>query len=153
MKEIQLTQGKVALVDDADYDALSAVKWCSKKDGHTTYAISSIEGRTVLIHRLITAAPQGVEVDHINGDGLDNRRDNLRLCSRKENQRNRRVQAHSSQYKGVTWHTSHGKWRSQITIDGRNKHLGYFTAEIDAAHAYDEASVKYFGEFARGNEL
>ena len=153
MKVIELTQYKFALVDAADYDALSAVKWRANTQPHTTYAVRESEGRTVQMHRVITAAPQGVEVDHINGDGLDNRRDNLRLCSRKENQRNKRVTPHSSKYKGVTWNTSHGKWQARIRIDGRQKHLGYFTDEIDAGRAYDEAAVKAFGEFARLNEF
>jgi len=153
MKVIELTQYKFALVDDADYDALAAVKWCANTQPHTTYAVRGSEGRTVQMHRLITAAPKGVQVDHINGDGLDNRRDNLRLCTHAENQRNQRVQAHSSKYKGVSWDTRDGKWRSQITIDGRKKNLGYFTDEIAAGRAYDEAAVKAFGEFARENEL
>ena len=153
MKVIELTQYKFALVDDADYDALAAVKWCAQKDGHTTYAVRNSEGRTVLMHRVITAAPQGVQVDHINGDGLDNRRDNLRLCTHAENLRNQRVKPHSSKYKGVYWDARDGKWQAQIRIDGRKKNLGYFTSELDAGRAYDEAAVKYFGEFARKNVL
>ena len=153
MKVIELTQYKFALVDDADYDALAAVKWCAQTRPHTTYAVRWSEGKVVLMHRVITAAPQGVQVDHINGDGLDNRRDNLRLCSNAENQHNKRVQPHSSKYKGVWWDAPSGKWRAGIAINGRNKHLGYFTSELDAAHAYDEAALKAWGEFARKNVL
>ena len=153
MKVIELTQYKFALVDDADYDALAAVKWCAHTEQRTTYAMRSSEGRTVLMHRVITAAPPGVQVDHINGDGLDNRRENLRLCSNAENAQNQRVKPHSSKYKGVTWYARSGKWQAQIQIDGRNKHLDYFTDEIAAGRAYNEAALKAWGEFARENEL
>jgi hypothetical protein len=102
------------------------------------------------MHRLLLNPPEGVEVDHINGNTLDNRRANLRICTHAENSRNRRGRSNSkSGVKGVTPYP--GGWRATINVNGKNVHLGCFTNIDDAAEAYDEAATRYYGEFARTN--
>ena len=146
MQEIPVTRGRVALVDSEDYHLVAGRKWCCSNGAPMRYD----HGAPVYMHRLIMDAPDGVEVDHINGDRLDNRRCNLRLCTHRQNLRNRKRQDNgSSRYKGV--HKSAGKWRAQIGYDGKTHHLGYFTDEADAARAYNEAASEHFGEFARLN--
>jgi AP2 domain-containing protein/HNH endonuclease len=108
----------------------------------------------VPLHRLIMNAPADKEVDHINGDTLDNRRCNLRICSHKENLRNQKLPKNSkSGYKGVTWYKRIKKWRSHIRLNKKQIHLGYFDDIKLAANAYNEAAIKYFGEFAKLNDL
>src|SRR5690242_17796567 len=102
------------------------------------------------MHRVIMNASADIHVDRINGDGLDNRRENLRLCTRDENMMNRRKNSNnSSGYKGVD--RNKGKWRAYIQVDKKWIHLGYFSTAEQAAHAYDNAAKKYFGEFANTN--
>jgi hypothetical protein len=154
MKEIQLTQGRVALVDDADYEYLSQWKWKAYKDRYTWYARRGIRVgfviKTIHMHRLITNAPDGLFVDHINGDGLDNRRGNLRVCTKSENGFNRGKNSNNTTgYKGVT--TNKGKYRAQIRIDGKMCGLGRYTDPVEAAKAYDRAAKKHYGEFAKLN--
>lgn len=152
-KEIQLTQNKAALVDDSDFEYLNQYKWCF----NGRYAIREIriEGRkrTVLMHRIIVSVPSGLEIDHINGNGCDNRRNNLRLCTHKQNVRNCKKCAKqtSSKYKGVCWHKINRKWQAYIGVDGKIIYLGYFAIEDDAARAYNIAALKYFDEFAKPN--
>lgn len=155
IKEIPLTQGKIALVDDIDFDFLNAFDWYAVKQQHENwYAVrkqKSVLGfrKVIWMHREIMRASKGVEVDHINGSGLDNRRENLRTADDSENARNRRRQSASkSGYKGVSWENGKRLWRAQIEVNKRNKHVGYFRNKEDAARAYDAAATKYFGEFA-----
>lgn len=104
------------------------------------------------MHRTILDAPHGIDIDHVNRDGLDNRRGNLRLASRSENMRNSvSYSGSSSRYKGVAFHGETGKWRAQITNARYARHLGVFEVEADAARAYDAAARQLFGEFARTN--
>jgi len=148
MKEIPVTQGRVALVDSEDYHLVSGRKWCCSNGAAMRYE----RGLPTYMARLIMGAPGGMEVDHINGNRLDNRRANLRLCTHKQNLQNRKRQAGgSSRYKGV--HKSVGKWRAMIGYDGKLYHLGYFADEEDAAKAYNEAASERFGEFARLNVI
>jgi len=155
MVEIKLTQGQVALIDDEDYELISQHKWCAYKHRKMFYASRScyINGlKTVIrMHRLIMNAPDGTQVDHINGNGLDNRKENLRLVSNHQNQWNRHSISGKSKYKGIHWNKQSKKWQSQIKVYGKRIHLGYFREEIDAAVAYDKAAIKYFGEFAKPN--
>lgn len=151
VKEIPLTQGKVALVDDADHEWLNQWKWCASNNGLGFYAVRGISRNdkrtTIAMHQMILNAPPGLEPDHINGDGLDNRRCNLRLCTRSQNNMNARKQTGcSSRWKGVYWDKAMGKWRALIRIHGIKHYLGYFTDE-------DEAAQELFGEFARLNAV
>ena len=148
MAEIELTQGKVALVDDADYGWLSEWKWRVKKSDNTCYAQT---GNGVLMHRVILQAPRGMCGDHINGNGLDNRRSNLRLCTNKQNVRNQHKTFGTSEYKGVYWDKDRCKWKSQIMCDTVKINLGRYIDETDAAIAYDIASLRLFGEYAKTN--
>lgn len=152
MRIIPLTQGKVAIVDDSDFDWLNQWKWCafSNYSGGKRYAIRSASPK-LLIHRLILSPPKGYESDHIDGDGLNNQRVNLRVCTTSQNQQNRINQKGISQFKGVSWHKLTGKWQVRICLNGKFLHIGLFNSEIDAAKAYDSAALKYFGEFARLN--
>jgi hypothetical protein len=154
-REIPLTQGRVALVDDQDYEWLNQTKWRYCEDEpRPGYARGHLRGTGVHIrmHRLILDAPPDMQVDHINGNTLDNRRVNLRLASQVQNSRNAQPHRHArSPYKGVSWQPTHRKWRAMICINGTLKHLGYFANEVDAAHAYDNAARSMFGEFARTN--
>lgn len=149
MIEIPLTQGKVALIDDADFELISARKWCVRWGRNTFYAGSRIKGTLVKMQNYLLHPPKGMIVDHRNHNGLDNRRLNLRICTQTENMRNSLSHKDgSSKYKGVSFCKFTGKWRVQIHIDGKNKNAGRYLSEIEAAHAYDSIAEKVHGEFA-----
>lgn len=161
MKQIPLTRGKVALVDDEDYERLIAMgKWRLDNPG---YAVKSKRFRKadgkwsnkiLLMHRIILDAKVGEFVDHINRDKLDNRKSNLRICSKTENNRNVGLSKNNTTgFKGVTFFTLRGKFMAQITFEGKNVFLGYFEEPKEAAKAYNNAAVKYYGEFAYLNEI
>lgn len=158
-KEIELTQGYVALVDDEDYELVSQFKWCAQRIGERlVYAVTSVRRgrrRTALqMHRLIARPPSGIAIDHANHDGLDNRRANLRVCTRSQNCANRVAPCNNkSGFKGVSWYKRDGRWRACITIDGKNKHLGCFDAPEMAALAYNEVAAGHFGQFACLNDV
>jgi AP2 domain len=158
MKEIQLTQGKVTLVDDDMYEFLSQWKWyahCNKKNKKyyaQRHQRTLLGEKTILMHRVIIDAPNGIEVDHIDGDTLRNLRENLRHATTAQNQHNReKLLNNTSGYKGVAWHKRDKKWRVDITFNRKTFHIGYFEDKEEAARAYDEAAKKYHGEFARLN--
>jgi hypothetical protein len=142
----------VAIVDDADYPAVSAARWYAHRGARTWYAVRS-NNHALLMHRILIDAPRGSEVDHWNGNGLDNRRSNLRLSTKSTNQQNSAKQRRvcRSRFKGVCWSKSAKKWVAYIKLDGRQQHLGCFAEELEAAHAYDSAARRLFGEFARLN--
>jgi len=151
MKEIPLTQGKVALVDDADYERLSKFKWCYN-DG---YAVCKPRrGQKIYMHREIMQTPKGMEVDHANSCGLDNRRENMRNCTRSQNQANRGCQSNNKYgYKGVSFSNREKKFRAMIQIGGRKIHVGYFYTAKEAAMAYNDAAKNVHGEFAKLNTI
>jgi len=162
MKKIALTQGKTALVDDADYEWLNQWKWIANrmKTHHILYyavrgiAIAKGKQGHQEMHRLILRLQPGDkrECDHRDGDGLNNQRSNLRICTKTQNQQNQRKQkSGSSKYKGVSWRQDYCKWRSRIQLNGKLIHLGYFLSEKAAGTAYNQAASKHFGEFARLN--
>ena len=152
MREIPLSQEKVALVDDEDFELVREYKWHLKASRRFLYAETSTLGSVMLMHRYILDAPDIKHVDHINDDGLDNRRSNLRFCSAQQNLWNKRKQEGcSSQYKGVVWDRQANKWRTRIRKDDKLIHLGRFKFEEGAAAAYDRAAIELFGEFARLN--
>ena len=149
-RRILLTQFYFTLVDEVDFEWLSKTRWCvlKQKTGERLYAARRLNNRFVLMHRIITNAPSGLDVDHINGNGLDNRRDNLRICTRSENLHNMRPRGGSSSFKGVSWNKRDQVWRAYINVNGSRHSLGSFRSEIDAAHAYDDAAREHFGDFA-----
>lgn len=144
MKEIPLTQGKVALVDDEDYDYISQWKWCV-----TTGRAVRNNGTTVFMHRVIMKTPAGMEVDHIDGNSLNNQKSNLRNCSHNNNQKNMRISY--KKYKGITYVGNVSGYKARLYCNGERIHLGFFKTEEEAALAYNEAAIKYFGEFANLN--
>jgi len=149
MKEIPLTQGKVALVDDEDFEWLNQWKWYFSDKG---YAYREQSCHKVHMHTLILQTPPGLVCDHINRNRLDNRRCNLRTCYKGENSRNRGHNSNNtSGYKGVGWATHQKMWRARIMNNRKMIHLGYFKNQEDAAKAYDSASTKYFGDFSSKN--
>lgn len=149
MKEIQLTRGRVALVDDEDYERLNQYKWCVLPGRRTIYARR--KGNPSLMHHYIMGKIKGLEIDHINGNGLDNQKKNLRHCTHAENSRNSRSYTGNSCYKGVSWKVRSETWIAQIKVNGKLIHLGTFSDEKKAALSYDKAARKHFGEFARCN--
>jgi hypothetical protein len=151
-RTIPLTRGFVATVDDADYELLSQWKWQAARRGTTTYAVCDLPGKGKgYMHRIILDAKSGEWIEHRNHNGLDNRRDNLRLCTSSQNHQNQRKTRGTSRYKGVSWFKRDSRWRATIKQYGRQRSLGYYDAEEEAARAYDRAAREMFGEFAHTN--
>lgn len=159
MAKIPLTQGQFAIIDDSDFEWLNQWKWyASKTKKNTFYAQRQLyrkEGNLIiLMHRLIMNTPNGMETDHKNGDGLDNRRENLRVATRTQNQGNSTLRKdNKTGYKGVHWFKPTRKWRAQLIIKDKFSYVGYFDDLLEASEAYNQAAKKYFGEFARLNNV
>jgi hypothetical protein len=157
MKEIQLTNGGVALVDDEDFDELNKYKWFSHKEKYTTYAWRHIRKGShqygkIKMHRQILNSEDNQLVDHINGNGLDNRRSNIRLCTSQQNQMNKvKSENCSSGFKGVSYHSQNKKWRATINFNRKQISIGCYPSEKEAAIAYNNRAIELFGEFARPN--
>lgn len=148
MKIIQLTRGATTKVDDVDYRKLLNYKWHLNGEG---YAASGTKNKGVpqLMHRIIFDNPRGWFIDHINEDKLDNRRNNLRLCSNRQNLSNRGKQKNNtSGYKGVTWLSANKVWIAQIKVNGKNIYLGSFKDKEDAASCRWASSIEIHGDFA-----
>lgn len=143
MKQIHLTKGKFAIVDDDDFLQLSNLSWFFQSKGYAA-------NKNGLMHRIILNANKLEQVDHINGDKLDNRKVNLRICTNSQNHMNKAKTSikKSSKYKGVYWSCERERWRSDIKINKKKIHVGSFLDEDIAAKAYNEAALKYHGKFA-----
>lgn len=153
-KEIPLSQGKYAVVDDGDFEWLTQWKWFFAKGyaNRTGSKGRKYRGKDIPMHRQILDAPDGLQVDHINGDTLDNRRRNLRLVTSAQNHWNQApVRGITSKYKGVSWDKPRHKWTAHITCHYEQKNIGRFCSEEEAARAYDQEARRLFGEFARTN--
>jgi len=154
MKKIHLTQGKVAIVDESDFEHLSKFKWFAVECHiNKFYAARKENKKNLYMHREILGLEgKQVHCDHINGDSLDNRRTNIRACTPSENGRNRTLPSNNtSGFKGVSHYKNFGKWGARIKIYGKPKHLGIFDDPEKAAKAYDAAAVLIHGEFAKTN--
>jgi hypothetical protein len=154
MVEVPLTRERIALIDDDDFETVSRFKWCCdrQKDMRSPiYAITWNKGKIMRMHRLILNAQPGQLVDHINGNGLDNRRSNIRICTIAENAHNIHKTRGKSIFKGVSWHDKHKIWDVTITLDCTRIYIGTYKNELEAALAYDEAARKYHGVFASLN--
>lgn len=153
-KLIPLTKGYFAIVDDDDYEKLNCHKWYAKSisNSRIVYASRDIGSIHEMMHRVIMGNPEGVSIDHINGDSLDNRKSNLRMCTHKQNLSNHKISSkNTSGYMGVRWSKHARKWSATIKHNYKTIHLGYFFDIIDAAKARDAAALKYHGEFASLN--
>lgn len=158
MKEIKLTQGKVALVDDEDFERVNQFKWYARKDSKSTtifYAVRGAYKKCILLHRFIMDLNDSKKkVDHINHNGLDNRKNNLRACSSFENARNRNISMHSKTgFKGVSFLTVKGKYLASIKINNKSIHIGLFNSPIEAAKAYNAKALELHKEFAYLNKV
>lgn len=136
-----------SLIDLEDVELLKNIKWRLCKSG---YAYNNKIG---FMHRLIMNCPNDMVIDHINGNKLDNRKVNLRICTTAENNRNqnKRRGDYSSQFKGVYWHKKANKWITRIKVNNKTKHIGYYDSELDASIAYDRSAIIYFGVYAKLN--
>ena len=163
-KEIELSRGLKAIVDDADFANVSQFKWSATIKSGKFYAVRCVHlrtttkyhysGKMLYLHTYLAHPGQGFCVDHINGNTLDCRRENLRVCRNIENCRNRvKSKNNTSGYKGVTFTPKTSRWRAHIMVDRVNHHLGYFDTPAQAAYAYNVAALQYFGEFAKLNDL
>lgn len=152
MKLIALSQGKFTKVDDEDFEEINSFNWHLAVSGNGAgYAGRRKMGKTIFLHRQLTKCPNGLEVDHINGDPLDNIRNNLRIVTHAQNLRNRKINKNTtSGFKGVR--NNHGRWQAYINF-GKFICLGNFSTKEEAARAYNKSALVYFGEFARLNEI
>ena len=142
------------LIDEQDFPLIQGKTWCISALGYVVARCKETK-KVIYMHRLIMGNPQGKCIDHINGDKHDNRRCNLRICSKGENIRNgrKRIGDFTSKYKGVFFDKRRNSWRSEITVNYKNKYLGRFFSEEDAAKAYNTAAINFFGEFAKLNVI
>lgn len=156
MKKIKLTQGKFVFVDDCDYKYLNQWKWYTKKDRHTFYAVRNLRkskhtSQTPVYMHGVILQRIGIkfqQVDHIDGNGLNNCRSNLRAATNQENSFNQRLaKNNTSGHRGIIWYKRYQKWMAEIRTNGRLKFLGYFDNIEEAIRAYDEAAIKYYGKY------
>ena len=161
MRTIPLTQGKDAIVDNSDYEELSKYKWCLHGGCYAARGYHS-NGKLIIekMHqRILGTAPPGYEIDHINGNTLDNRKENLRFVTHQQNvfNSNRKTPKNPgtthSGYKGVLWRNDRKKWRVSITCDGIRHYIGLYENKHEAARAYNEAARRFFGQYAKLNKI
>lgn len=148
VKAIPISRNKYTLVDEEDYDFLTQWKWT----GHTYISRKEVGRDAIYMHRVVMDCPSHLEVDHKNGCKWDNRKANLRVCTRAENSRNR-GKSIVRDYKGVYWNQRARKWSASIKVDRKLVYLGLHQTKAEAALAYNEAALKYHKKFARLNNL
>jgi hypothetical protein len=164
MRKIPITGGLEVIVDDEEYHRITLdYSWSKHYTKYTYYARAKVRGATpkkwVYMHRVIMDCPNDMEVDHINGNGLDNRKENLRICTSTGNNRNISKRhlingtPATSQFKGVCWHERRNKWWARGWVNGNSNDLGHFPIEADAARAYNNFALEHFGVFAKLNIL
>ena len=146
VRHIPLGNGLFAIVDAADYDRLRKYRWCATRRGRNVYAVSSENGRTVSMHRMLMKPRRGYVVDHIDGNGLNNRRCNLRVCTPAQNLANKAPRGGSSQFVGV--YRYRDKWGANVTRRGKCYYVGTFDDEVEAAKARDRKAYELHGEYA-----
>jgi hypothetical protein len=161
VKVITLSRNKTTTIPDELFEEITKFKWCAIETAGKFYAVRNRDGKEgkghlVYLHREVWMLangpiPQGLMIDHIDGNGLNNDLSNLRICTCAQNQRNQKIRVHSSQYKGVSRCKGYEKWTARIFFMGKHIHLGRFDEEKDAASAYDSKARELFGIFARPN--
>lgn len=158
MKLIPLTKGYFAKVDDEDFERLMKYRWQvnnPSKSKHITYAKRTDRTcgqRSVSMHREIMGITPGFEIDHIDNDGLNNQKSNLRLATQSQNCQHRRKPNYPNKYKGVCFHKRNRNYQVEITVNGKRKYLGWFRDAKEAAMVYDRAALMHSGEFAVTNQ-
>jgi len=164
MIELPLTKNQVTFIDDEDWKLVFNYTWHAFFHGNTCYARANIYNEngkrvTKYLHQFLLDVQEGQEIDHVNHNGLDNQKENLRICTHEQNMGNYKTEGNfggkvrTSVYKGVSWHKKVGKWAAQINTQGTRKHLGYFDNEDDAAKTYNKAADEKYGEFAYLNKI
>ncbi len=161
MKKLKLTQNKVTIIDDEDYEKFNQFKYRIRKNGwgqiyavRTGPRLNEKRSKDYYLHReIMGVTDRKMQIDHINGNSLDNRKENLRVCTNAQNSRNSKLAKNNTTgYKGVSWSGSKkNKYVAQLHTKGKHIHLGNFDNPIDAALAYNKAAIEYFGEFAKIN--
>ncbi len=155
MKKIPLTHGKFAIVDDDVYLHLSPFKWHFDRHGYAkrTLPIGPFTRKKVSMHRMVAQTPKGMDTDHINGDKLDNRRENLRACTRSQNLLNRGAQKNSTtKQKGVFWYKRYNKYEVQLMVRKVKHNLGYYQSKDEAVRVAADFMKKNHGEFCRAGK-
>jgi hypothetical protein len=146
VRRIPLGNGLFATVDAADYEQVTKYRWCASGHGHNIYATAVVDGRTVYMHRMLMRPRKGYVVDHIDGNGLNNRRCNLRVCTPAQNLANKAPRGGSSQFAGV--HRYRDRWAANVTCLGKCYYVGLFDDEVEAAKARDRKAYELHGEYA-----
>jgi hypothetical protein len=151
MKEIKLRDGEIVLVDDEDFEWLNRWRWkLENRSNKYACRFDSTIRNTILMHRIIMQTPKGKQTDHINHNGLDNRKENLRVCTCAENSMNQNIQKRNKYgYKGIR--KIGKKWQAYITLNKKWIHIGVYLSAEDAAKAYDKTAISLFGDFAKAN--
>lgn len=152
--KIYLSKGRFTLISSQDYGNLSQWKWCFYPSRGGGYAGRKVGNTTIYMHRVIMNPIEGLQVDHINHDGLDNRRSNLRVVTPAQNMANVRLSSRNNTgYKGVHFFKRTKQFTAYIGVEGKTRHLGYFATAVEAAKAYNKAALELRGEFAYLNRV